>query len=219
MRRRRFISTASLALTVATPLVTPLAVRALEEKDIEGMYRTIAPQPVQDPKRVEVLEIFWYRCPHCYAFQPHVESYVAGMPDYVHFRRMPAVLRDSWIPQAKTFYTAETLGVLEKLHKPIFDAIHKERRPMSSRADIKSFFVEHGVDGARFDAAFDSFSLDAQVRQADAQTRRYGLTGVPTVIVNGRYRTSGQLAGSYEAMVDVIKTLVEKERQRIGLTG
>lgn len=212
MQRRRFLSTASLALA----LTTTHAVQALDEKEIEGMYRTIAPQPVQDPKRVEVLEIFWYRCPHCYAFQPHVENYVASLPEYVNFRRMPAVLRDSWIPQAKTFYAAEALGVLETLHKPIFDAIHQKRRPMSSRNDIKSFFVEQGVDGTRFDAAFDSFSLDAQVRQADAQTRRYGLTGVPTVIVNGRYRTSGQLAGSYETMVEVIKTLVEKERKRIG---
>jgi thiol:disulfide interchange protein DsbA len=212
MRRRRFLKTASLALA----LTMTHAVQALDEKEIEGMYRTLAPQAVQDPKRVEVLEVFWYRCPHCYAFQPHVESYVAGLPDYVNFRRMPAVLRDSWIPQTKTFYAAEALGVLKTLHKPIFDAIHQKRRPMSSRSDIKSFFVEHGVDGARFDAVFDSFSLDAQVRQANAQTRRYGLTGVPTVIVNGRYRTSGQLAGSYETMVEVIKTLVEKERKRIG---
>ena len=215
MRRRRFLSTATLALAATAPL----AARALDAKDIEGMYRSIAPQPVADPNRVEVLEIFWYRCPHCYAFQPHVEAYAADLPAYVNFRRMPAVLRDSWIPQAKTFYVAETLGVLEKVHKPIFDAIHRERRPMSSRSDIKGFFEEQGVDGARFDAAFDSFSLDAQVRQADAQTRRYGLTGVPTVIVNGRYRTSGQLAGSYESMVEVMKTLVEMERTRLNITG
>ena len=184
------------------------------QQDVNFFELQVA-QPVHTGEKIEVLELFWYRCPHCYAFQPHVESYVAGLPDYVNFRRMPAVLRDSWIPQAKTFYAAKTLSVLKTLHKPIFDAIHQKRRPMSSRSDIKSFFVEHGVDGARFDAVFDSFSLDAQVRQANAQTRQYGLTGVPTVIVNGRYRTSGQLAGSYETMVEVIKTLVEKERKRI----
>jgi protein dithiol oxidoreductase (disulfide-forming) len=189
---------------------------ALDEMDIDGLYRNISPpQPTADATKVEVLEVFWYRCPHCNAFQPYADAYQESKPEYVNFRRMPAVLRDSWVPQAKMFYVAESLGMLEQVHKKIFAAIHKQEKPMSSRADIRSFFVENGADGAKFDAAFDSFSTDSQVRQADAQTRRLGITGVPTIIINGRYRTSGQIAGSYETVLEVVKVLAEKEHKRM----
>lgn len=199
-----------------TTIALALPAYAMDEMDIEGLYRNIVPpQPTADPSKVEVLEVFWYRCPHCNAFQPYAEQYVASKPDYVNFRRMPAVLRDSWIPQARLYYVAEALGVLEELHLKIFNAIHNKGASMSSRADIKQFFVEHQVDGAKFDAAFDSFSTDAQMRQADVQTRRLGITGVPTLIINGRYRTSGQIAGSYETVLEVIEILAEKERARM----
>lgn len=205
----------SLIAFAALALAGPI--KAADEFDIEGLYRTISPQPTADPKKVEVLEIFWYRCPHCNKFKPYFDKYASTRPDYVAVRRMPAVLRDGWIPQAKIFYVAEALGELERLHSSVFDAIHNEDRPMSSRADIKAFFVENGVKAADFDAAFDSFSLDAQVRQANAYTRHYGITGVPAVIINGRYRTSGSLAGSFETVMTVIDVLVEKERKRMGL--
>ena len=189
--------------------------QAADEIEIEGLYRTITPQPTADPDKIEVLEVFWYRCPHCFAFKPYIDKYEQSKPDDVYLKRMPAVLRDNWIPQAKIFYLAETLGVLERLHGAVYTAIHKDKRSLSSRSNIKAFFVENGVDGDEFDAAFDSFALDAQVRQANAQTRYYGVTGTPTIIINGRYRTSGALAGSYDAVMTVIDVLVEKERKRM----
>ncbi|MEM7407490.1 MAG: thiol:disulfide interchange protein DsbA/DsbL [Pseudomonadota bacterium] len=203
-------------LLLALALLFVQSAAALGAKDVEGMYRNINPPlPTANPDKVEVLEVFWYRCPHCNRFQSYVKAYEKEMPDYVDFRRMPAVLRDNWIPQAKMYFTAEALGVLEDLHPLIFNAIHSERRPMSKLADIKAFFVENGVDAVKFDATWHSFHTDAAVRQADAQTRRYGITGVPTVIINGRYRTSGQVAGSYDAVLEVIRALVEEERSRI----
>lgn len=177
-------------------------------------YRTLSPaQPTQYDNKVEVVEAFWYGCPHCYDFEPRIHRWVENAPDYVAFRRMPAVLNQSWIPHAKAYYTAVKLGVLDRIHKPLFDAIHKDRKPIFSEDALRDFFVSQGVDGDDFTRVYNSEEVQTKIKQAYFMARNYKLTGVPSVIINGKYVTSASMTGSYEKLLKVIDYLVEKEEQ------
>ncbi len=190
-----------------------------QEFSPEGRYEVVdPPQPTADPKRVEVLEIFWYGCPHCNRFQPHIRAWEARKPDYVNFVRMPAIFNRIWELHARAYYAAAALGVLEKTHQALFDAIHKEGRKLTDREALARFFEEHGVPRADFDKAFDSFAVDSGIRRSRVMQARYGIRGVPAVIVNGKYRVSGSLAGSYPNMIKVIEALAEREHRALQRT-
>lgn len=179
----------------------------------EGTYKEISPaQPTEAEDKIEVVEIFWYGCPHCYDFEPHIERWHENAPDDVAFRRMPAVLNQSWLPHAKAYYTAIKLGVLDQIHKPLFDALHSERKRIFSESELKDFFVSRGVDGSDFSRAYNSNEVETKIKQAYFMARNYKLTGVPSVVVNGKYMTSASMAGSYEKLLEIIDHLVEKER-------
>lgn len=180
--------------------------------DIYGQYeRVTPPQATATGDKVEVLELFWYGCPHCAHFEPHLQAWLKTKPEGVTFRRLPAVFRSSWIPQARAYFTAELLGVLDQTHQALFDAIHRDKRPLNDREALAGFFVEHGVDRDKFMQTYDSFAVQSKVRRAQIMTQRYGIQGVPSVIVNGRYRTSGSLAGSYANMIKVMNILAAEE--------
>lgn len=176
-------------------------------------YSIISPaQLTQTGDKIEVLEVFWYACPHCYHFEPYVKEWLQNKPDDVAFRRMPGIFRKNWIPHAKAFYTAEKLGVLDKIHTPLFDAIHKERKNIHDEDSFKKFFVEHGVDGNEFTKVYESDEIDTKVKQAFVMGQRYKITGVPAIIVNGKYMVSGSTAGSFENLLKITSSLVDKER-------
>ena len=176
-------------------------------------YTTITPaQPTQTGDKIEVLEIFWYACPHCYDFEPHISEWLKSKPDDVEFRHMPGIFRKNWIPHAKAFFTAEKLGILDSIHGPLFDAIHKEKKKIHDDASIKKFFVKHGVDKGEFTKIYESDEVNTKVKQAFVMGQRYKVTGVPALIVNGKYMVSGSTAGSLENVIKVINTLVDKER-------
>ena len=162
---------------------------------------------------MEVLELFWYGCPHCYHFEPYLKQWLEHKPDYVEFVRMPAVFRDSWLPGARAYYTAQLLGVLDKMHGAIFDAIHVQHRPMNTKEDFMDLFVSEGVSKEDFNRAWGSFTVQARVRRAVTMTREYGINGVPSVIINGKYRASGSSAGSFENLIKVIEILAEREHK------
>lgn len=176
-------------------------------------YTTITPaQPTQTGDKIEVLEIFWYACPHCYDFEPYISEWLESKPDDVEFRHMPGIFRKNWIPHAKAFFTAEKLGILDSIHGPLFDAIHKEKKKIHDDASIKKFFVKHGVDKGEFTKIYESDEVNTKVKQAFVMGQRYKLTGVPALIVNGKYMVSGSTAGSLENVLKVIDALVDKER-------
>lgn len=176
-------------------------------------YVTISPaQPTQTGDKIEVLEVFWYACPHCFDFEPHISKWLASKPDDVEFRRMPGIFRKNWIPHAKAYFTAEKLGVLDAIHTPLFDAIHKYKKKIHDDGAIKKFFVKHGVDKDEFTKTYESDEVQTKVKQAFVMGQRYKLTGVPAVIVNGKYMVSGSTAGSFENVLKVINQLVDKER-------
>jgi len=180
------------------------------------------PQATSDPAKVEVLELFWYGCPHCNEFEPNLNKWLKNKPEDVKFVRVPAIFRKSWAIHARAYYTAEALGVLDKLHSKIFHEIHntgKKKTALLDEVDIEKFFVKHGVKREDFKRTWDSFVVQARVKRAVTLTRSYGINGVPAMIVNGKYRTSAKEAGiqdpakvTNDQMMKVVDWLVERER-------
>jgi len=190
----------------------------------EGFEYNLVTPAIQtnDSSKVEVTELFWYGCPHCNDFEPILNKWLETKPDNVNFVRIPAVFRESWIPHARAYYTAEALGVLDKTHSLFFEAVHKEHRRLATKKDISAFFVSHGVTQADFDKAWDSFVVQSRVKRAITLTRRSGIKGVPSMVVNGKYRTSASEAGinnpggaSNEGIIEVVNHLVAKEAKQL----
>jgi protein dithiol oxidoreductase (disulfide-forming) len=179
----------------------------------EDGYTVISPaQPTQTGDKIEVLEVFWYACPHCYDFEPHVKEWLQNKPEDVTFRRMPGIFRKSWIPHAKAFFTAKKMGILDTIHTPLFNAIHRDKKKIHDDAAIKKFFIKHGADKAEFTKIYESEEVDTKAKKAFVMGQRYKITGVPAIIVNGKYMISGTTAGSFENMLKITDTLVDKER-------
>jgi thiol:disulfide interchange protein DsbA len=175
-------------------------------------YETITPaQPTHDPAKIEVIEFFWYGCPHCYDFEPMLNKWKENLPANVEFIRIPAAFNDTWTKHAKAYYTAEALGVVDKIHADFFDAVQNKKEELETEEQLAKFFVAHGVKEADFHEAFNSFPVDAKIRQAPAMATRYGITGVPAIIINGKYKTNGKMAGSHEKMIEVMNQLIQQE--------
>ncbi len=184
---------------------------------VAGQHYETLPFPVKtrDPQVVEVVELFWYGCPHCFRLEPSVESWKANMPDGVSFEQVPAVLGRSWEPHARAFWTAKALGVQADIHQPLFNAIHLERKRMVRDGDIRELFARFGVDEAAFNAQWRSFGVESRLKQTESRITAYGINGVPAFIVNGKYRVTETTAGGQAALFDVINYLIEKEKAQM----
>ena len=192
-----------------------LATAVQAEAYTEGkQYTALAnPQPTSNPDKIEVVELFWYGCPHCYRLEPYVSKWVASKPDDVEFVLMPAIIGPPWELLAKAFYTAEFLDVQDKIHIALFEAIHNDKKKFNDAAAVQRLFVAQGVSEKDFRNTFNSFAVSVKVNNAKLMTKRYAISGVPTIIVNGKYSTSGSLAGSNENIIKVVDYLVDQERQ------
>lgn len=180
----------------------------------EGLqYERIArPVPTHvAPGKVEVVELFWYGCPHCYHFEPYLSKWMVNKPKAAEFRRIPAALNPSWQAMAKTYYALELMGEAERLHPIIFQAIHEQGRKLRDLDAIARFLAQQGVDEKRFREAYASLPVQTRMQEAAYLGRDYGVRGVPAVVVNGKYRTSASLAGGYDEVLEVVNFLVEKE--------
>ena len=186
---------------------------ALAEPTEGDQYQRVEPPVATETgDQVEVLELFWYGCPHCYHLEPAITPWVASLPEGVVFRRMPAVFGNPlWALHARAFYTAEALGVLDQLHEPLFETINKYKNPLKDEAAIGQLFAQHGVDPAKFRSTFNSFFVDTKVRRAKALSKDYGISGVPALVINGEYRTAGSAAGGQEEMLQVADYLIARE--------
>ena len=180
-----------------------------------GQYAAIdPPQPPATDNKVEVVEMFFYGCPHCHDFEPALARWLEDKPADVTFKRMPAVFRESWIPLARAFYASKSLGIFEASHPLLFKALHEDNRDVFTREQIADLFAEHDlVEREAFLDAYDSFAVQARVKQAIKMIQRYGIRGFPSMVVNGRYHTSGSMAGSFENVLKVVDALVAKERK------
>jgi thiol:disulfide interchange protein DsbA len=192
----------------------PAGLRAADALFAEGTHYERLPEPVRtaDPARIEVVELFWYGCSHCFQFEPLLAKWEPALAKDVDFHRSPAMWNKLMAVHAQAFYAAEALGVLNKLNQPLFEALNVQRKRLESEDEIAELFVANGVTDADFRKAFNSFGVQSKVKQADARQRSYKTTGTPEMIVNGKFRVSARLAGSPEAMLKVVDFLIAKER-------
>ena len=177
-------------------------------------YTKIVPaQPTNAaPGKVEVTEVFWYGCGHCFALDPAIEGWKAkGKPAYVEFVRVPAMWNEGTRLHARIFYTAEVLGKLDELHTAIFREIHVNGNQLNNVDKIGAFFAQHGVSKDKFTEAFSSFAVESKLQRADFLNKRYRIDSVPTVIVNGKYSTDIGKAGGEEKLFPLIEELAAHE--------
>jgi thiol:disulfide interchange protein DsbA len=199
-------------------LVAVLATTGTVAEDLvitAGTHYVELPIPVKggDAGKVEVTEFFSYGCPHCYQFEPALGSWKAQLPADVEFVRTPAVWNKDYQLYAQTYFTAQALNVLEQAHVPLFDALHNQRRRLNDPESMATFFGELGVDPLAFARTYNSFGVRASTQQADAKGRAYRSAGVPALIVNGKYRIEGSMAGSNANMLLIADYLIAKELQ------
>lgn len=177
-------------------------------------YQKIVPaQPTNAaPGKVEVAEVFWYGCGHCFALDPAIESWRGKTkPAYVEFVRVPAMWNEGTRLHARVFYTAELLGKLEELHSLIFREIHVSGNQLNSVDKIAAFFQQHGVSKDEFTKAFSSFAVESKLQRADFLNKRYRIQSVPTVVVNGKYSTDVSTAGGETQLFGLIDELAAHE--------
>ncbi|HEX7027812.1 MAG TPA: thiol:disulfide interchange protein DsbA/DsbL [Gammaproteobacteria bacterium] len=181
-------------------------------KYAEGVHynRLASPQP-GGGEEIEVIEFFWYGCPHCADFDPFIQSWKKSKPEGVKFTLVPAVFMPEWEVGAKAFYALQMLDALE-VHSRVFDQIHKERKPHQTAEHYAEIVAGLGVDKQKFLDALKSFVVDAKVRRARQMIRDYRIMGVPTLAVNGKYTTSASMAGGNQAMLRVLDHLVALEK-------
>jgi len=175
-------------------------------------YRLVGPQPVVTGDRIEVIDFFWYGCPHCYTFQPALEAWRERRPPDVALRRVPAILRDSWAPHARIYYTLEALGEVERLHQAVYHGYHVQELHMSKPEVMLKWALRHGIDGKRWTEAYNSAAVSEKVARAQELTHEYGVQGTPSLVVDGRYLTSPAMARSEQRMIPVLEELISIAR-------
>lgn len=175
------------------------------------------PQAVETGKKIEVLELFAYTCPHCFDLEADINKWAKQLPKDVEFRRLPAIFRDDWIPFAKVFYTLEAMGLTERLHGEFFNAIHVRHIRFNDDNAIFDWVEKQGIPKKSFIDIYSSFSTQSKVLRAKQLTKAYGITGVPAVIVDGKYRTSVSNTGSHAGLLSALDQLIKQARQeRLG---
>ncbi|MFN0162505.1 MAG: thiol:disulfide interchange protein DsbA/DsbL [Burkholderiales bacterium] len=214
MKYNRRTLIAALTAGAALPLA-PLARAQRREPDAGIDYRVLDPvQPTESGSRIEVMEFFWYGCPHCYAFEPPLSAWVRKLPADVAYRRLPAQFNPTWAQHAKLFYALEALGQVERLHKKCFDTIHMDRRALVQDADMTEWAVSNGIDRARFTEALNSAEVATKMSLARQTLINYRIDGVPAMALNGRFLTSPSIVGSHEGCLQVLDFLIVEERKR-----
>ena len=211
---KRFLVAGLLLLSLPALMLSVAKAADVDEDFLEGAHFVTLdqPQPTRNADKIEVVELFWYGCPHCYDFEPHAKKWLKSLPADVDFSRMPATFRPVWELHAKAYYAAELLGVLDKLHGALFHAKHRAKIKLDTVDKLASFFVKQGVAEADFRKTFNSFAVFTRVNNATQMVKRYGVRGVPSVIINGKYRVGSAMVNGYDEMVRVINYLIEKER-------
>ena len=183
----------------------------------QGQYQYTELKPSQptetDPKKVEVVEFFWYGCPHCYNLEPYLERWLKNAPPDVQFRRIPAVFNQRWGHDAAIYYTLEALGLVDKLHRPLFDAIHRDRLDTNNEQAMSQWLQKQGGDPKKFMDAMKSFGVQSKTRRAVQLTTAYKIDGTPAMGVQGRYTVSADQGRSQQGMLDTVNYLVDQVRK------
>ena len=209
------ISRRQLSLALAAPLALGAAPSWAQQAFRPGKDYLPLERPVASdvgPGKVELIEFFWYSCPHCNAFEPSFAQWVKAAPKEVVVRRVPVAFRDDFAPQQRLYYTLEALGWVEALHAKVFHAVHVERLGLNTDALIQAWIDKQGVDGKKFAETYKSFGVAGKVKRAVQLQNDYRVEGVPSLGSAGRYYTDGTLAGSMERALKVAESLIARSR-------
>ncbi len=217
MKRREFsLSTAS--AVAASALTLPMAPAALaqarqfkEGKDYKRLDKPVAPEAPAG--KVDVIEFFWYSCPHCNAFEPTLDAWVKAAPKDLSIRRVPVAFNASFVPQQKLYYALEGMGKLDDVHVKVFRAIHVEKQKLAKDDEIFAWVGKQGLDVAKFKEIYNSFSVSNLVRRASQLQDAYGVEGVPSMGVAGKYYTDGTMTGSMQTVLQVVESLAAMARK------
>ncbi|MCZ2498963.1 thioredoxin domain-containing protein [Xylophilus sp. Kf1] len=215
--RRAFAGTTAALAAVAVPGLLPQAAMAQARvapqagKDYMVLDKSVAVET--PPGKIEVVEFFWYNCPHCNAFEPAFEKWAKAVPADVVVRRMPVSFRDDFLPQQKLYYTLEAMGKVDELHVKVFTAIHGEHQQIATDGAIINWAAKQGLDKAKFTETFNSFSVNAKARRATQMQNAYKVEGVPALGVAGRFYTDGQLAGNMDRALQTTDFLIGLARK------
>jgi len=173
------------------------------------------PQPTEGNGKVEVIEFFWYGCPHCYAMEPRVNAWLKTKPADVDFKRIPAYPSESWGDLARMYYTLEAMGKLDEYHRKVFDAIHKQNVNLANRNKRQEWLKANGIDPAKYEEVEKSFTVVSKVSRARQLTQSYKVDSVPRFVVGGKYYTSAQQAGGEDKIfptIDQMIAVVKREK-------
>jgi len=170
-------------------------------------------QPTEAGGKVEVLEFFWYGCIHCYNLEPPLEAWLKKLPADVQFRRVPAIFNERWAHDAAIFYTFEALGVLDKVHRPFFDAIHRDKLRSDNSAALAEWLQKQGINTQKFNDTLKSFGVQSKTRRAAMLTAAYKIDGTPAMAVQGRYTVSAEQGRTHDGMLRSVSNLIEMARK------
>jgi thiol:disulfide interchange protein DsbA len=190
-----------------------LALAQLEPRPGANYTELKPAQSVESAGRVEVIEFFWYGCPHCYSLEPALDAWTKKLPADVEFKRVPAVLSANWEPHGRIYYTFEALGVLERLHRPFFDALHRDSLRIDNAEAMNQWLSKNGVDPKKFAETSRSFGVSSKVKRAAQLSVAYRLDGVPLLAVQGRYTVSAEQGGSQQGMLGITEYLIGLSRK------
>jgi len=179
----------------------------------QAPFKIINPPQPTEPDKVEVIEFFWYGCPHCYHLEPAVNAWLKTLPKDVVFKRVPAVPSESWANMASIYYTLEAMGLLEKYHDKVFDAVHKDRLNLGNKKVRDEWLAKQGIDVAKYNDVEKSFAVVTKVQRAKQMTANYKIDSVPQIVVNGKYVVSSESAGGAERIFAAVDQAVAQSRR------
>ena len=196
-------------------LMLPASLGCAESEQYKaGVDYEVLPQAVRtaNPNKIEVNEVFAYSCSHCYDFEAVLHPWEETLADDVDMQRTPAVWQPAMEVYARAYYSALALKVLDKVHMPIFEAIHVRKEAVRTEQDMARFFIAAGIDSVKFTQVFNSFGVKSMAKQGTSRMRSYRTQGTPEMVVNGKYRISSRMTGGFDGMLKVADFLIAKER-------
>ncbi len=184
---------------------------AQAQAQVKPYIELTQPLPTDSGDKIEVIEFFWYGCSHCYAFEPYIESWLKRLSKDVEFRRVPAMFNKQWAEAGRVYYTLESMGLLDRLHRPLFDAIHQQHLRITNEDQLRDWLQRQKVDVDKYFATAQSFTIESKLKRAAVLTEASKINGVPALLINGRYLVSAEV-GSQEQMLQIADGLIQRSR-------